>query len=54
MEEDLKIPLLMYGPGIPRSRELGGQVGILDIAPTAARFLGLEPPEEWLGRPISI
>lgn len=54
MEEDLKIPLLMYGPGIPRNREIGGRVGILDIAPTAARFLGLEPPEEWMGRPISI
>jgi len=49
-KEDMTIPLMMYGPGIPKGREISGQVNILDIAPTIVRFLGLEQPEGWMGR----
>lgn len=53
-EADMTIPLMMYGPGIPEGREIGGQVSIMDIAPTVVRFLGLEQPEGWMGRAIRL
>ena len=39
-EEDMTVPLMMYGPGIPKGREIDGPVSIMDIAPTVVRFLG--------------
>ncbi|MEW6334550.1 MAG: alkaline phosphatase family protein [Thermodesulfobacteriota bacterium] len=54
LEEDMTIPLMMYGPGIPEGREIGGQVSIMDVAPTVVRFLGLEPPEGWMGKAIRL
>jgi arylsulfatase A-like enzyme len=53
-EEDMTIPLMIYGPGIPKGREISGQVSIMDIAPTIVRFLGLEQPESWMGKAISL
>lgn len=52
--EDMTIPLMIYGPGIPRGREISGQVSIMDVAPTVLRFLRLEQPEEWIGKAISL
>lgn len=51
-EEDMAIPFMIYGPGIPKGREVGGQVGIMDIAPTIVRILGLGQPESWMGKAI--
>ncbi len=53
-KEDMTIPLMMYGPSIPRGREIHDQVSIMDIAPTVIRFLGLEKPEGWMGKAISL
>jgi predicted AlkP superfamily pyrophosphatase or phosphodiesterase len=54
LEEDMTIPLMMYGPGILKGREISGQVSIIDIAPTIVRLLGLEQPEGWMGKEISL
>ena len=53
MQEDMTIPLMMYGPGIPVHRELSGHVNIIDIAPTVAGLLGFEPPTGWMGNMIT-
>ncbi len=52
LEEDMTIPLIMYGPGIPRGEGIRGEVSILDIAPTVVRALGIEKPDGWLGKEI--
>lgn len=51
-EEDMNIPLMMYGPGIPRGREISERISIMDVAPTVVRFLGIEKPAGWLGKEI--
>jgi predicted AlkP superfamily pyrophosphatase or phosphodiesterase len=53
-EEDMTIPFMIYGPGIPQGREIREQVSIMDIAPTIVRFLGLEQPEGWMGKAIRL
>jgi len=52
-EEDMTVPLIMHGPGIPKNLELTENVSIMDIAPTIVRFLGLAKPEGWQGKEIS-
>lgn len=54
LEEDMTIPLMLYGPGIPKGHEIEEAVGIMDIAPTVLRLLGLEPPAGWMGRAIPL
>jgi arylsulfatase A-like enzyme len=54
LEEDMTIPFFLSGPGIPRGREIDGAFGILDVAPTVARLLGLTAPAEWVGRPLAL
>jgi predicted AlkP superfamily pyrophosphatase or phosphodiesterase len=39
------------GRGVPRGAELG-EVRAIDVAPTAAALLGINPPEESEGRPL--
>ena len=51
MEEDMTIPWIIAGSGIPKA-ELNGQVRLYDTAPTIATLLGLPLPREWDGRPI--
>jgi len=53
-EEDMTIPLMIDGPGIPKGHEISGPVSIMDIAPTIVRFLGLVQPEGWMGKAISL
>lgn len=52
MVEDMLIPWILSGPGIPQ-RELNGSVRIFDTAPTIAAVLGLPQPGEWDGRAIA-
>lgn len=51
-DEDMTVPLLAAGPGIAAGGRLE-QGSILDIAPTVAALLGLEPPRDWAGRRLS-
>jgi predicted AlkP superfamily pyrophosphatase or phosphodiesterase len=51
-DEDMRIPVIASGPGIPRGCSIDGDVCILDVAPTIADLLQVKRPKEWLGRPI--
>ncbi len=48
-EEQLHVPFLLHGPGIEPIRVEAG-VSTLDILPTVASYLGLEPKKFWQGR----
>jgi arylsulfatase A-like enzyme len=52
LAEDMTVPLIVQGPGIPKNREIPAEVSIMDLAPTVAGFLGLAKPESWQGREI--
>lgn len=54
MDEDLTIPLILCGPGIPHGAVIANPVGLIDVAPTIASFLGLDRPRDWIGRPIEL
>ena len=50
MPEDMTIPFIAFGNGIEH-RELEG-VGIIDVPPTVAALLGVEPDRDWEGRNV--
>jgi N-acetylglucosamine-6-sulfatase len=43
-EEDIRVPLMVRGPGVPAGRMLQHQVLNNDIAPTFASLAGVKPP----------
>ena len=43
-EEDIRIPLMIRGPGIPAGIKKGAMVLNNDFAPTFARWAGVTPP----------
>jgi predicted AlkP superfamily pyrophosphatase or phosphodiesterase len=51
-DDDMRIPILLNGPGIPANYEIQIPLQITDIAPTILRHFGLPIPAEWVGRPI--
>ena len=51
-DEDMLIPVILNGSGIPRGRTIDEDVCILDIAPTIANLLQIDCPVEWQGTPI--
>jgi len=53
LEEDMTVPLILQGPGIPKDREIREEVSILDLAPTVTRFLGLAEQDAWQGKGIA-
>jgi len=50
---EIEVPWIIMGPGIIRGRMLRQPVNLSDTSPTIARVLGLEPPDSWIGRPVS-
>ena len=50
--EDMTIPLVMAGPSVAPRGRLDGPVTILDVAPTIAAWMGIDPPSTWLGRSL--
>jgi hypothetical protein len=48
---DRAVPILFWGAGIESGR-IEGPAATVDIAPTLARHLGLEPPPDLDGRPL--
>ncbi len=48
-EEELRVPLLLHGPGIAPGREQS-PVSLIDFAPTLAELAGLARPAHWRGR----
>jgi hypothetical protein len=52
LPEDLQIPWIAVGPGIPAGRELIGLIHTVDTAATAAHVLGLTLDPAAIGRPV--
>jgi predicted AlkP superfamily pyrophosphatase or phosphodiesterase len=50
--EDMLIPLILRGRGLPAGSAIPGLVSILDIAPTICGWLGIDPPREWAGKDL--
>jgi predicted AlkP superfamily pyrophosphatase or phosphodiesterase len=51
--EDMTIPILFKGEGVPAGNEISQPVHITDIAPTIASNLNVHRPPEWIGKVIS-
>ena len=51
MPEDMTIPLFFYGKEFEAGC-MDEQLSLLDIAPTIAKIMGIEPEHEWEGRSI--
>ena len=52
MPEDMTIPWIVNGPGVV-AHPLTAPVSTTDTAATAAWALGLTPPSDWVGRPVT-
>ena len=50
--EDMTIPWLAVGPGVPQGKMLASPINIYDTAATALHALGVPIPEHWDGRPV--
>jgi arylsulfatase A-like enzyme len=50
--EDMTIPWLALGPGVPQGKTLTSPINIYDTAATALYALGVAIPEHWDGRPV--
>jgi predicted AlkP superfamily pyrophosphatase or phosphodiesterase len=48
--DELEIPWILHGPGIPAGGEMPGPVNTIDTAATAAHLLGIAPSPCWTGR----
>ncbi len=51
--EDIFIPWIAFGAGIPRGITLTSLISTCDTAATALALLGLDVPSDWYGKPIS-
>ncbi len=43
-DEDIRVPMVMRGPGVPAGGRIEAVVGNIDLAPTIAAIAGVEPP----------
>ena len=43
-EEDLRVPMVMRGPGVPEGHRIEAMALNIDLAPTFAEMAGVEPP----------
>ena len=43
-EEDIRVPVVMRGPGVPGARASTRMALNIDLAPTFAEIAGIEPP----------
>lgn len=50
--EDMTIPMILWGYRIEPGVKIEQPVSLLDVAPTIAHLLGLQPPREWEGQVI--
>ena len=51
MPEDMTVPFFFRGPAFEKGKTIEG-LSLLDIAPTIAALMGIEPDREWEGRSI--
>lgn len=50
--QEMEVPFVMVGRGIPQGHEIEDIVMKYDAAPTVADMLGLRHPEQWRGRSV--
>jgi hypothetical protein len=50
--EDMTVPWLAVGPGVPQGVTLNSHINTYDVAATAAHAFNLPIPERWDGRPV--
>jgi arylsulfatase A-like enzyme len=43
-EEDIRVPMVMRGPGVPKRGRIEALVANIDLAPTIAEIAGVKPP----------
>lgn len=48
-QEEIHIPLMMRGPGIPSGKRIAEPVSLLDMAPTILSVMGIPAPREFTG-----
>ena len=51
-EEDIHLPLIVKGPGVPRGKTVAALSGNVDLAPTFADLAGVKPPASVDGRSL--
>jgi phosphopentomutase len=52
LPEDMTVPLFLYGPAFEGGKKIEN-TSLLDIAPTIADLMGVEPEREWMGRSLA-
>ncbi len=52
-EEQVRVPFLLWGPGVPEGQRWIEPVSLLDIVPTIVELAGLELPAEFRGRSLT-
>jgi N-acetylglucosamine-6-sulfatase len=52
-EEDIRVPLMVRGPGVPEGKKLPHMVLNNDLAPTFAELAGVDPPDFVDGRSLA-
>ena len=50
--DEIEIPFIVYGKGIKEGYLIKDKVYTYDNAATAAKLLGVTPPQAWIGRPV--
>jgi hypothetical protein len=53
IQQDIEIPWIASGPGLPNNREICRPLSTTQTAPTIALWLGLTPSECWIARPVA-
>jgi arylsulfatase A-like enzyme len=51
-QELLRVPLILYGPGLPAGTSVSTPVSLVDLAPTVLGLLDIEPPARIDGRDL--
>jgi len=51
MPEDMTVPFFFYGPDFEAGKTVEG-LSLLDIAPTIAHLLEIDPEPEWEGHSV--
>jgi len=53
IQQDIEIPWIASGPGLPQNREIHQPVSTTETAPTIVQWLGLTPDDCWLAHAVS-
>lgn len=51
-DESLHVPLVMNGPGLPAGETVDEMAALIDLPPTIAAYLEVDPADQWVGRSL--